>query len=366
MVFTAAMHALHADNIHNRPALFRQIIQSNDRYVRDDGRVVSYLGQADEDKAHALMREQEPPPFMRDLCLVPKTPALSPDAELVARVQRVLTLEGYKGDFLHGLKRFDEGRDWTRQRWEAALAELRTPPDPSPAVTAPDLPIYRSEFAEMNPPIVAMGSPSPAAETSPQKQTKAHTLPDIPEQVQAATERKNTGMVPSTTHQADVPTLLASHIASDDSSAFPPDPDVADVAGSGPWQEGPEATFWDQTWLKLDRIKTPLHGIPMSRLRYASEDDLRDDGFLVGLYEEALSMGHMHENEGGPLVFFAAAEHALYAGGVANRPWLFRTIVVRGKWNLVTYEAKDHARQRLAAMDSGRQSPGRGGRRGLR
>jgi hypothetical protein len=164
-------------------------------------------------------------------------------------------------------------------------------------------------------------------------------------------------MVPSTTHQADVPTRLHSHIASGDSSAFPPDPDAADVAGSEPWQEGPKATFWDQTWPKLDRIKTPLHGIPITRLRYASEDDLRDDGFLVGLYEEALSMGYMQENEGGPLVFFAAAEHALYVGGVANRPWLFRTVVVRGKWNLVTYEAEHRGRQRLDAMDCGRQSP---------
>jgi hypothetical protein len=351
-VVTAAVHAL---RVGKKPcALFYRIV--TDQWWTHPEKW-DFLSQADEDKARALMREQEPPPFMRDLRLVPKTPALSPDAELVAPFREVLAFTRYDGNLFHAFRSTDEGRGWDRSRFDAALAELATPTEPagfSPAVTASDLPAWGSELAQIEPPIVAMGLPTPTEETSAEKPTEA------------ATERENTGMVPSTTHQADVPTLLASHIASDDSSAFPPDPDVADVAGSGPWQEGPEATFWDQTWLKLDRIKTPLHGIPMSRLRYASEDDLRDDGFLVGLYEEALSMGHMHENEGGPLVFFAAAEHALYAGGVANRPWLFRTIVVRGKWNLVTYEAKDHARQRLAAMDSGRQSPGRGGRRGLR
>jgi hypothetical protein len=301
MVFTAAMHALHADNIHNRPALFRQIIQSNDRYVLDDGRVVSYLSQADEDKARALMREHEPPPFMRDLRLVPKTPALSPDAELVARFREVLAFTRYGGDMFLAFKHTDEGRDWDRPRWNATVAELVTPPDPtdpSPAVIPPDFPVCRSQSAQIERPIMAMGLPPPAVETSLQKPTEAHTR-----------QRESTEMV--TSWRAQIP-----------------------------------------------RPSEPISGDQRFSLRYLSDErELHDDERLMELFDETVCQGLVPGDDSGLLRVCSAVEHALRVQGVTDRLGLLRRIL-RGKWGLITPGAEARGRQRFEVLQWGRQSPG--------
>jgi hypothetical protein len=178
---TAAVHARRVPNILNRPALFRKIIKSGDRHVLDDGRVVSYLTDEDEQAALAWIKTQQPAPVDRELRLVRQPdapPAMSEDAKIIAHfLVHELAKKGYRGDPFHAFKQTDRGHDWTRPRWEAALAELEIPLEPagpSPAMTLPELTAWGSEITQVAPPAVPMGLPPPA-ETPVERPTEAAT-----------------------------------------------------------------------------------------------------------------------------------------------------------------------------------------------
>ena len=299
-VVTAAVHAL---RVGKKPcALFHRIVTEQ---WWSHPEKWDLLSQADEDKAGALIKAQEPAFVNRELRLVRKSdapPDLSEDAKMVAHfLVHELAEKGYRGDPFHAFKKNDRGRDWTRPRWEAALAELETPLEPaclSPAVTPPDLPVCGSDLAQTAPSIVPMGLPLPAAETSLQKPTEAPTP-----------QKKKTEMLTSRKEQIPQPA-------------------------------------------------EPLPGNEPVSLRYLSDARvLRDDGDLLKLYAEAVLNGQVPDDDEGLLQFIAAAEHALHAGGVPDRPLLFRTIL-RGKWGLVTHAAEDRARQRLSAMNFRQPSHG--------
>ena len=300
---TAAVHARRVPNILNRPALFRKIIKSGNRHVLGDGRVVSYLTDEDEQAALAWIKAQEPAPVDRELRLVRKPdapPALSPDADLVVRFQEVLAFTRYDGDVFLAFKRTDEGHGWDRARFDAALAELATPPEPACLSLAvlPDLLAWGSELAQIDPPIAALGLPTPAVNTSLQKPTEAPTP-----------QREKMEMM--TSQKESIP-----------------------------------------------RPAVPLPEDEPVSLRYFSDARvLSDDGHLLKLYAEAVSSGLVSDDEDGFLRFVAAAEHALNASGVPDRPLLFKTIV-RGKWGLVPNAAIDRARERLHTINFKRPSHG--------
>jgi hypothetical protein len=115
--FVAA--AVHARAGRNPPGLFRNTVEQG-KWQR--------ITNADEDVARKMLREHDrPPPSPLHLRLVPKPvppPALSDDARVVLVVRKWLNAERYGGDPFHAFKRTDEGRSWTRGRWESACQEL--------------------------------------------------------------------------------------------------------------------------------------------------------------------------------------------------------------------------------------------------
>jgi hypothetical protein len=297
-VVTAAVHAL---RVGKKPcALFHRIV-TEQWWTHPEK--WDLLSQTDEDKAGALIKTQEPAFVNPEIRLVRQPdapPALSEDAKIVARfLVDLLDGEGYRGDLFHCFKQTDEGAGWTRPRWDAALAELETPPAPaclSPAVTPPGLLAWGSELAQIDPPIAALGLPTPAANTSLQKPTEAPTP-----------QREKMEMM--TSQKESIP-----------------------------------------------RPAVPLPGDEPVSLRYFSDTRvLSDDGHLLKLYAEAVSSGLIPDDEDGFLRFVAAAEHALHASGVPDRPQLFNTIV-RGKWGLVPNAAIDRARERLNTINFRRPS----------
>jgi hypothetical protein len=234
---------------------------------------------------------------MRDLSVVPKPPALSEDAKMVVRfLVDLRDGEGYRGDVFHAFKLTLDGREWTRPRWDTALAELATP-DPvtlSPPVTLPEAPFYGSDGAEIEPFIPARMIPLPTPEKPPETPLEAPVI-----------KRENTRLIPPL----------------DDRIPRPPDR------------------------LPVDHVIS---------LRYARESDLRNDGYLLAQHKAAVLRECVPDTDAGILQFFAAAEHCLHAQGIPDRVWLFRTIVTRSKWNLVTSEAQARARYRLDAMHTRR------------
>jgi hypothetical protein len=181
---------------------------------------------------------------------------------------------------------------------QAALALINTqqptpvvrdlPLVPKPPALSPAIPPADSPFLGSS--LMALGLLPPAAETSSPQQTEASTLRDVPEQPEAATQQTPRPM------------------------AVPPRDE------------------------------------PVS-LRYFSDARvLSDDGHLLKLYTEAVASGLVPDDEEGFLRFVAAAEHALNASGVPDRPLLFKTIV-RGKWGLVPKAATDRARARLHTIN---------------
>lgn len=118
LAFVAA--AAHARAVGSKPCrLFAWMVR---------GRRFEFITQADEDAARALLR---PPPVSRErerpTPAPPRRPeeTLSADALLARSVLAALDRAGYRGDPLPLVRR--EKPEWTRPRWDAAVAELRAP-----------------------------------------------------------------------------------------------------------------------------------------------------------------------------------------------------------------------------------------------
>jgi hypothetical protein len=109
----AAEHAL-AIGQGNPPGLFAYLVR---------GGCWRYITQGDEDRANArikaFLRGPEPSPMAK---ASPSGPALSEDARMVGEFRRVFAVAGYRLDPFPQVRRHDSS--WTRERWDAALAEL--------------------------------------------------------------------------------------------------------------------------------------------------------------------------------------------------------------------------------------------------
>ena len=117
LAFLAA--AAHAQAVGSKPCrLFAWMVR---------GKRFEFITQADEDAARSRLRP--PMPYPREL----PTPApthrpeetLSADALLARSVQAALARAGFRGDPLPLVRR--ERPEWTRERWDAAVAELNRP-----------------------------------------------------------------------------------------------------------------------------------------------------------------------------------------------------------------------------------------------
>jgi hypothetical protein len=109
-----AEHAL-AIGKENPPGLFAYLLR---------GGCWRYITQGDEDRANARIKA-----FLRGPELVPvaraatlSRPVLSEDARAVREYRRAFTAAKYPGDPFPQVRRHDPS--WTRERWDAALAEL--------------------------------------------------------------------------------------------------------------------------------------------------------------------------------------------------------------------------------------------------
>jgi hypothetical protein len=123
LAFLAA--AAHAQAVGSKPCrLFAWMVR---------GKRFDFITQADEDAARSRLRPPMPRP--REL----PTPApthrpeetLSADALLARSVQAALARAGFRGDPLPLVRR--ERPEWTRERWDAAVAELNRPRPSSPS-----------------------------------------------------------------------------------------------------------------------------------------------------------------------------------------------------------------------------------------
>jgi hypothetical protein len=87
-----------------------------------------YITQADEDQANgrikAHLRGPAPPRVTPGMGRPSSRSALSEDAQVVLRVRAALSAAGYRGDPYPQVRRHDAS--WTRERWDAALLDLRT------------------------------------------------------------------------------------------------------------------------------------------------------------------------------------------------------------------------------------------------
>jgi hypothetical protein len=124
----AAEHALGIGK-ENPAGLFMYLVR---------GKLWRYLTQEDEDRANvrikaflkgpekSLMASMFPLGFEKSMMTSssrpPAGPVLSEDARLVIRVRAALASAGYRGDAFPQVRRQDPS--WTRERWDAALAEL--------------------------------------------------------------------------------------------------------------------------------------------------------------------------------------------------------------------------------------------------
>ena len=99
----------------NPPGLFAYLLR---------GGCWRYITQEDEDRANrrikAYLRGPEPPALAR--AAAPSRPALSEDARAVGEFRRAFAAARYPGDPFPQVRRHDPS--WTRERWDAALAEL--------------------------------------------------------------------------------------------------------------------------------------------------------------------------------------------------------------------------------------------------
>lgn len=114
LAFLAA--AAHARAVGSKPCrLFAWMVR---------GRRFEFITQADEDQARSLLRpRREPESRPTPAPLRRPEDALSDDAKLARSVQAALNRAGYRGDPLPLVRR--ERPEWTRERWDAAVKELR-------------------------------------------------------------------------------------------------------------------------------------------------------------------------------------------------------------------------------------------------
>jgi len=115
----AAEHAL-AVGRGNPPGLFAWLVRTGSwRYVT----------QEDEDRAVArikvFLRGPEPPRMASAAFLRSVGPILSADARMIIEFRRAFAAARYQGDPFPQVRRHDPS--WTRERWDAALAELEGP-----------------------------------------------------------------------------------------------------------------------------------------------------------------------------------------------------------------------------------------------
>jgi hypothetical protein len=112
----AAEHALGIGK-ENPAGLFMYLVR---------GKLWRYLTQDDEDRANlrikAFLRGPELPRVASSSIRPAARPMLSEDARMVIRVRSALAAKGYRGDPFPQVRRLDPS--WTRERWDAALAEL--------------------------------------------------------------------------------------------------------------------------------------------------------------------------------------------------------------------------------------------------
>jgi hypothetical protein len=112
----AAEHALGIGK-ENPAGLFMYLVR---------GKLWRYLTQDDEDRANsrikAFLRGPERPRLASSAPRPPSRPALSEDARAVGEFRRAFAAARYPGDPFPQVRRHDPS--WTRERWDAALAEL--------------------------------------------------------------------------------------------------------------------------------------------------------------------------------------------------------------------------------------------------
>lgn len=101
--------------------------------------------------------------------------------------------------------------------------------------------------------------------------------------------------------------------------------------------------------------------------------DLRDDGRLMELFQQATGKGLVKKTQSDRLRFFSAAEHAIAEADV-NPCGLFVTVVRRGLWSYISLAEEDLATRRLKRWDAASrlrtspvaENPGRAGEEDLR
>jgi hypothetical protein len=112
LTFVAA--AVHARRVGEDPcALFVTLVR---------GQHWAVITQEDEDRAHTLLREHATGRQRRAKAIAVPEQALSDDARFVLLAEQVLRQAGWPGEPFLAVQR--QYSAWTRQRWEAAQAEL--------------------------------------------------------------------------------------------------------------------------------------------------------------------------------------------------------------------------------------------------
>jgi hypothetical protein len=116
--FVAAAEHARVIGTQNPPGLFVRLVR---------GKLWNYLTQDDEDAANSRLKRHlfgAPAGRVAGLSrpMVVERPTLSEDAVLVRAVRAAAAGAGYRGDLFPLVRR--EKPEWTRQRWESAVAEL--------------------------------------------------------------------------------------------------------------------------------------------------------------------------------------------------------------------------------------------------
>jgi hypothetical protein len=89
----------------------------------------------------------------------------------------------------------------------------------------------------------------------------------------------------------------------------------------------------------------------LATLRDVQREDLADDAQLARLFEQAMARGWVNGSECDRLRLYGAAEHAR-ACGQSNPPGLFVWILKHQRWEFITQQDEDRARERLRRRSS--------------
>ena len=87
-------------------------------------------------------------------------------------------------------------------------------------------------------------------------------------------------------------------------------------------------------------------GAPEPTLHKVRDEDLKDTGRLLRLFDQAVAQGFVGPSEADRFKFVAAAEHAL-AVGEGNPPGLFMSLVRKRRWRYLTQDDEDATGARL-------------------